>query len=41
MAPEGGVGGLGLSYKEEVSLVTQTGKYRGKTLNPREYVTTG
>jgi len=41
MAPEGGVGGLGLSYKEEVSLVTQTGKYRGKTRNPGEYVTTG
>ena len=41
VAPEGGVGGLGLSYKEEVSLVTQTGKYRGKTRNPGEYVTTG
>ena len=41
MAPEGGVGGLGLSYKEEVSLVTETGKYRGKTRNPGEYVTTG
>ena len=41
MAPEGGVGGLGLSYKEEKSLVTQTGKYRGKTRNPGELVTTG
>ena len=41
MAPEGGVGGLGLSYKEEVSLVTQTGKYKGKTRNPGELVTTG
>ena len=41
MAPEGGVGGLGLSYKEEKSLVTQTGKYKGKTRNPGELVTTG
>ena len=41
MAPEGGVGGLGLSYKEEKSLVTQTGKYRGKTRNPGELITTG
>ena len=41
MAPEGGVGGLGLSYKEEKSLVTETGKYRGKTRNPGELVTTG
>ena len=41
MAPEGGVGGLGLSYKEEKSLVTQTGKYRGKTRNKGELITTG
>ena len=41
MAPEGGVGGLGLSYKEEKSLVTETGKYRGKTRNPGELITTG
>ena len=41
MAPEGGVGGLGLSYKEEKSLVTETGKYRGKTRNRGELITTG
>ena len=41
MAPEGGVGGLGLSYKEEKSLVTANGKYRGKTLKKGEVVTTG
>ena len=41
MAPEGGVGGLGLSYKEEKSLVTENGKYRGKSLKKGELVTTG
>ena len=41
VAPEGGVGGLGLSYKEEKSLVTANGKYRGKTLKKGEVVTTG
>ena len=41
MAPEGGVGGLGLSYKEEKSLVTENGKYRGKSLKKGETVTTG
>ena len=41
MAPEGGVGGLGLSYKEEKSLVTENGKYRGKSYKRGEYATTG
>ena len=41
VAPEGGVGGLGLSYKEEKSLVTENGKYRGKSLKKGETVTTG
>ena len=41
MAPEGGVGGLGLSYKEEKSLVTEAGKYRGKSYKAGETVTTG
>ena len=41
MAPEGGVGGLGLSYQEEKSLVTQNGKYRGKTRKKGELITTG
>ena len=41
MAPEGGVGGLGLSYKEEKSLVTENGKYRGKSLKKGDVVTTG
>ena len=41
MAPEGGVGGLGLSYKEEKSLVTENGKYRGKSLKKGDLVTTG
>ena len=41
VAPEGGVGGLGLTYKEEKSLVTDAGKYRGKSYKPGEYATTG
>ena len=41
VAPEGGVGGLGLTYKEEKSLVTENGKYRGKSYKRGEYATTG